>query len=95
MSDEDLESNLAEIASFVKEVGGLDVVSSKELPDKKMGRGHFVEVGAADSLRTVQFMVVDEAGRFLVDVPSSDTSTDEPTTAPSPDEPTSSEPAGA
>ncbi|WP_166140072.1 hypothetical protein [Nocardioides ochotonae] len=94
MSDEDLGSNLAEIAAFVQEVGGLDVVSSKELPAGQMGRGHFVEVGVADSLRTVQFMVIDESGRFLVDVPSSDSSTDEPTTAPSPDETNSSGPAG-
>lgn len=68
LSDEDLESNLAEIAAFVGSAGGLAKVTAIEDRERRMGSHSIVEVLVSDSLDKVEFDVLQHGGRYRVAV---------------------------
>lgn len=83
LTDEDLASNVAEIAAFLENVGGPDEVMVREVPGSQMGSSFLVEVLVADSLARVQFDVLQSGGTYVV-VVGEQPSGDEPTTDPEP-----------
>ncbi len=94
ISDQDLRANLAEIKAFVESVGGVDNLSTVDVPEAQVGQLHQVDVLAVDSVATVHFTVEATGSRYLVVSPPSDPLTDDETTDPNP-RPSSSETGGS
>lgn len=90
ISDQDLHANLAEIKAFVESAGGVDNVSTVDVPEAQVGQLHQVDVLTVDSVATVHFTVEASGGRYLVvsppAVPLTDDETTDPNLRPSPSE---------
>lgn len=65
-SDDVLTQNLSVAAKFIQAAGGIEAVTTRELVEEQLGRGHFVEVSAATATSVVKFMVIDNDGKFLI-----------------------------
>ena len=84
ISDQDLRANLAEVKAFVESVGGVDNLSTVDVPEAQVGQLHQVDVLAVNPAATVHFTVEATGGRYLVVSPPSDPLTDDETTDPNP-----------
>lgn len=67
-SDEVLESTVDDVAQLVEEAGGVEVLRVSERTDLQMGSSFVVEVAGAATKPTVQFVVTQSGGRYLVGI---------------------------